>query len=128
MTTLSRRHLAQYAAEKLAQGDRSVVEQLAAYLVASRRTKEAELLVRDIERWLETNGVVVACVTSAHELDNDTRQAIQQLLDNRYDASSVSLKTTVDPTLLGGVLVETAAEAYDGTLRRSITKLKSLKA
>ena len=77
MTTLSRRHLAQYAAEKLAQGDRSVVEQLAAYLVASRRTKEAELLVRDIERWLETNGVVVARVTSAHELDNDFLEALE---------------------------------------------------
>jgi len=51
---LSRRRIAAYAADKLLGGQprSAVLREVAAYLVASGRTREQELLVRDIEATL----------------------------------------------------------------------------
>ncbi len=48
---LSRRKIAAYAADKLIGGSskKEVLREVAAYLITTRRTRELELLVRDIE-------------------------------------------------------------------------------
>jgi F0F1-type ATP synthase delta subunit len=69
-TRLSRRKIAAYAADKLAAGaaSKKVLSEVAAYLIEMRRTREIDLLVRDIEDALEVRGIVVADVTSAYPL------------------------------------------------------------
>lgn len=126
MTYITRRQLAQYAAAELLSGNDRVVQQLAAYLVAERRTKEAESLVRDIEDALAQQGLVVADVTSTYELDTATRAAIATLLQQHTGSPNVHLKESVDDTLLGGVLIRTPGEVFDGTIRRKINELKAV--
>ena len=48
---ISRRKLAEHAAERLVKGDStaSVLNELAAYLLDARRTGEAELVIRAVE-------------------------------------------------------------------------------
>ena len=65
---ISRRSLAEYIADRLVAGDTTVIEQLAAYLIETRRTKQVDLYVSDIEYALIDRGVVIADVTSAHHL------------------------------------------------------------
>lgn len=127
MARLTRRQLAEYGAEQLLQGSESVIRELAAYLVTARRTKEASLLVRDIESALGRRGVVVADVRTAHGLDESTRDEIEQLLKKKLQATSVQLRETTDTALLGGVTVRTADQVFDGSLRRSINELKAMK-
>lgn len=126
MLRLSRRNLALYAAEKLVQGDKEVISQLAAYLVGARRVKEADLLVHDIERALESRGTVVARLKTAHELDAVERADVETILKRRYKAETVALSTAVDERLLGGVVITTASDEYDGSIQRSINRLKAL--
>lgn len=127
MMRISRRQLSQYVAESLINGKSEVVEQVAAYLLMNGRTKEADLLVRDVEKALESRGVVVAHVRSAHQLDESQRNEIESLLKNKFNAKSVSTKDMVDEDLLGGVVVRTASDEFDGSLRRNINRLKSMK-
>lgn len=127
MLRLSRRNLALYAADQLEAGKTEVVEQLAAYLVATRRTKEAELLVRDIEKALEKRGTVVAHVASAYALDETQKAEVEALLKKRYDAQRIAVDTIVDEHLLGGIVIGTANDEFDGSLRRNINRLKSIK-
>lgn len=126
MTRYTRRQLALYAANALLKGD-DVIPRLAAYLIESKRTKEADLLVWDIEKVLERRGTVVARVASAHELDEVDRAGIEKLLYMRYNAKDVVLKADVDASLLGGVVVRTASDEFDGSIKRSINRLKALK-
>lgn len=126
MIRYTRRQLALYVADALSRGE-EVIPQLAAYLIESGRTKEAGLLVWDIEKVLEKHGTVVAKTTSARELDEAERADIEDLLKSRYNAKQVVMKTSVDETLLGGVVIRTASDEFDGSLQRSINRLKALK-
>lgn len=126
MIRLSRRQLALYGAQALLEGNEHVVGQLAAYLISTRRTKEVSLLVKDIEMALADKGTLVARVKSAHELEPAAKTAIETLLKDRYQAKDITLLSDIEPDLLGGVLIESAGDEYDGSLQRSINRLKAL--
>jgi F-type H+-transporting ATPase subunit delta len=122
-TRLSRRKIAAYAADELLAGKpvSKVLAQVAAYLVTTRRTRESELLVRDIEYACMERGVVATDVASAHALTPALRTQIEKLVD----ADKVQLRETIDPALLGGVRIDIPGKRFDGTLQRKITALKA---
>ena len=80
MVRVSRRKLAQYAAERLLAGDAMVIDELLALLVSEKREREVDLLVRDIEAEMAECGTVVATVESAIPLDEATKGAVKKLL------------------------------------------------
>lgn len=120
---LSRRKIAAYVADKLTTGTsvRETIKEVAAYLVDTRRTREAELLVRDIEDALVSHGIVVADVTSAHPLSSQLRGEIATLVGGK----SLQLRETIDPNVLGGVRVNIPGKQFDGTIQRKLSALKA---
>ena len=120
---LSRRKIAAYVADKLTTGTsvRETIKEVAAYLVDTRRTREAELLVRDIEDALVSHGIVVADVTSAHPLSSQLRGEIAALVGGK----SLQLRETIDPNVLGGVRVNIPGKQFDGTIQRKLSALKA---
>ncbi len=100
-----------------------ILEEVAAYLVDTGRTREVELLARTIEDELAAQGIVVATVTSAAPLDVALRDAIKK----RIGAKSVELREVVDPNVLGGVRIEMPGSRLDATISRKITMLRSAK-
>lgn len=126
MSQLSRRQIAEYAALKLADKDAAVIDQVAAYLVANGRTREVELVAADIEKALLRGGIVPAEVSSARNLTDDEVQNVEKLLQERYDARPV-LRLSTDENLMGGVVIKTATEEFDGSLRKRINRLKAMK-
>ena len=75
---LSRRKIAAHLADELVAG-RPIAKQLAAYLVETRRTREATLMVRDIESALADRGVLLADVSTSRELATDTKAGIRRI-------------------------------------------------
>ena len=124
---ISRRLLTEYIADRLVAGDATVIEQLAAYLIEIRRTKEVDLYVRDIEYALIDRGVVVADVTSAHHLAAETQEAVTRFLSTAYAAKTVELRQSLDASLIGGSNIQTADAEYDTTVKRKITNLQKMK-
>lgn len=120
---ISRRKLAAFLADKLASGApaNDVIDQAAAYLIETKQTHDVELLVRDIEEALMDRGVVVADVTAARPLTNDTKAAISSLLE----AKDLHVRLAIDPSVLGGIRIGVSGRRYDATLRRKINLLKS---
>jgi F0F1-type ATP synthase delta subunit len=117
---VSRRKLADYAADQLMAGNKKVLQEMAAYLIETGREREAELLARDIEFALSERGVTVVRTASAHELTSTLKKQIEALV-----GGTVQLKETVDSTLLGGVRVDTPSERFDGTLSHKLAGLKA---
>ena len=123
---LSRRKIATFAAEKLLAGTskKEVLRELAAYLIDTRRVRELELFVRDIEDVLASRGVVIADVLTAHSLTTDMKAEIDKLIG----AKTVQLRELVDETVLGGVRLDLPGKRFDGTIRHKLNALRAKQA
>lgn len=123
----SRRKIAAQVAERLLAGNKNAVTELAAYLLDTGRVRETDLLVRDIETALAQRGVLLADIASSRALSGDAEKQIQKYLKSKTGASTIHLRETVDPTLLGGVRVSIPGSELDSTLRHKLNQLKASK-
>ena len=122
---LSRRKIAQYVAERVRSGlvPEQVMQEVAAYLAETRRVREAALVARAIEDALYEQGTAVVTVTSARPLDDELRQAVAAQVGMR----DVYLREVVDPSVLGGIRLQTADASYDATLAHKLNGLRAAK-
>ena len=124
---LSRRKITNYIAGEIAAGKdvKLLVRQLAAFLIDNRRTKEVELIVRDIEHGLKNEGIILARVTSAFDLATATQTAITQLIKEQTNARTIELRQFIDPKVLGGVKIDLPGLQMDTTIARRLTTLRT---
>ena len=124
---ISRRSMADYIATGLIEGQskKKLLNQLAGYLVETRRTKEIDLIVRDIEFQLSQHGIMQASIISAFDLATETKLALESFVKETTKASQVSLTHVVDPTVLGGVKITIPGYELDQTVRHQLTLLKT---
>ena len=131
MRLVSRRKLAKYAAEQIMAGNDTIIEEIASLLVYEKRQREIELLVRDVEAELAEHGEIVASVESARKLDVDTKREIEKYLMSAVGAnnnkSKVTLKESIDPTLIGGFKLRTPTATLDATIAKKLNDLRAKK-
>lgn len=120
---VSRRKIADYAADSLVAGKKpaDVLATVAAYLVTTKRTREQELIVRDIESALQARGIVVTDITSVHPVADTLLAQIKKLTG----AKSLQTRQILDDTVLGGVRIGVPGKRFDGTIRRKLNALKA---
>lgn len=127
MVRLSRRSIAEYIANGLVEGTskKTLFTQLAAFLIDTQRTKELDLIVKDIEYYLAEKGVVRTTIVSAHELTAETEKALEAFVKKETKATHVSLSSMVEPSVLGGVKISVPGREVDQTIARQLTVLKT---
>lgn len=127
MAKIGRRRLAREVVRLLNEqpGNRqAIVQQIAAYLIETKQTRQADLLLKDIADELYVqNKQLTAEVAHAYDLSGATKQAITDLLRAQTGAAQVDLTTSKQPELIGGVIVRTSRQELDASVRR---KLKAL--
>jgi len=99
--------------------------QLAGYLVDTRRTKELDVIVRDIEYALAERGLVSARVVTAFKLSYVTRQAIEDVINSRKKSHDIQLQHVVDPAVLGGLRLDIPGFRLDTTLAHTLSTLRT---
>lgn len=124
-TRLSRRRIARFAASEIESKKPldEIVRQLAAFLIDTKRTREADLLVRSIEEELELHGTVVATVVTARQLSDTLSRQIATLLS----ADTVALREKNNPEIIGGFLLETPSKRLDATIQHKLAALRAAK-
>jgi F-type H+-transporting ATPase subunit delta len=71
----------------------------------------------------QKRGVVVAEVSSAHPLSDVQREQLRaRLIEAGY--GSVNIQDSVDPSLLGGLVVRIGARLYDTSLKSRLQRLQ----
>lgn len=125
-TRLSRRKIASYIADQLVSGkdDTRLIQELAGFLIDNKRTKELDLVVRDIEYELKNRGIVLAHITSAFALTAATEAAINTLVKQQTGARVIELQQFIDPVVLGGVKIDIPGMRLDSTIARRLTTLR----
>jgi F0F1-type ATP synthase delta subunit len=103
-----------------------VLLELAAYLVTYKQIAQLELFVSDIERNLAEMGAVNAQVTVAHPLTAELTKAVEAYVMRIEDAKSVSLEEKLDPTILGGIVIETPHKRFDSSVSTQLKRLRNV--
>jgi ATP synthase F1, delta subunit len=127
ITKLSRRKIATVVAERLLEGDKTIIKDLAGYLFYTKQTRSINLLVRDIENALLDKGVLVAKVVSVHDLADSVKKQIDAFLLDESGANSVQVQYSIDKDLIGGIQISTPQAILDTSIKNKLQRLKAAK-
>jgi F-type H+-transporting ATPase subunit delta len=76
-----------------------------------------------LERLRELNHTVLAEVRAAKELSEDQKQKIRDRVKAMTNAQEVELKTQLEPSLLGGVIIKVGSQVVDASLRGQLRRM-----
>jgi len=84
-------------------------------------------LAQVVEQYLsllrELNQVALAEVISAQELSEAQRNAVVDRVKGITNARDVELKTSIDPDLIGGVIIKVGSQVIDASIRGQLRRL-----
>lgn len=93
-------------------------------LVDKRRIIFLEPIVEQYLSLLrQLNQTVLAEVTSAQELNDEQKDRIVEKVKGIVEARDVELKTSVDPNLIGGVIIKVGSKVIDASLRGQLRRI-----
>ncbi|WFF74082.1 F0F1 ATP synthase subunit delta [Proteiniclasticum sp. QWL-01] len=72
---------------------------------------------------LDERGILVARIRTVQPLKDYQRTALRQKLMDRYQ-KQIELEETIDPDLIGGILIQVGDQLIDGSVRSMLDDLK----
>lgn len=126
MAAPTRKELAKALISVMAQSKDSakLAKAIALYLSEHRQTKELDGLMRNISDLRAKSGTIEAIVTSAFLLTPALKRDIRSLITKQRGAKEVILVETIDPSVLGGIRIETGEHQLDVTVQQKLNRLK----
>jgi F-type H+-transporting ATPase subunit delta len=119
-------HTAQRAARAVlaAEGFGKTLQDFVGVVAGNRRLAALAAIVRAFNALVaDKRGIVVARVETAHPLTDVQEQQLRaRLIEAGY--GNVDIVKTVDPSLLGGIVVRIGARLYDSSLRSRLQRLQ----
>lgn len=93
-------------------------------LVTKDRISSLIKMIKDFEElYYEYKNIVLARVTSATELEEDAKANLLVQLKELF-AKEVIIEQRVDPTIIGGLLIEAQDKIIDATVKGKLEKIK----
>lgn len=123
MSKISPVQLAEYVVNQIESGkDVGVVSKMiAGYLVDARQTRESSKVMRAIEAELNKRGTTQVEITSAHQISDETKKQLAELLD----AKNPVFSENIDPSVIGGVKAKAGEKQVDLTVRGRLNRFKA---
>ncbi|GAF40534.1 H(+)-transporting ATPase F(1) delta subunit [Agrilactobacillus composti DSM 18527 = JCM 14202] len=72
------------------------------------------------------NKIIRAEVTTAVALNAAQQEKLSAQIAQRFGASHVQITSTVDPDIIGGVIVHASDKVIDGSIKTRLTRIKAL--
>ncbi|MDJ0713629.1 MAG: ATP synthase F1 subunit delta [Prochloraceae cyanobacterium] len=76
-----------------------------------------------IELLRKLNNIVLAEVSSATELNQNQLDSISAKIKAITNAAGVEVQTTIDPNLIGGVIIKVGSQVLDSSLRGQLRRI-----
>ena len=93
-------------------------------LVDKRRIVFLESIVEQYLNLLrKLNKTVLAEVTSATELNEEQKNSLVEKVKGISNARDVELRSTIDPSLIGGVIIKVGSKVIDASLRGQLRRI-----
>ena len=112
------------ALEDLLSGGEELLRNFLLLLVDKGRTGQLEEISREFERLVaEHEGIVHAELTTAIELsDDEARDLLAQI--EKASGSKVEARRSVDPDLIGGIVLQVGSHRLDASVRGRLERLR----
>lgn len=105
-------------------GASDIMVKFAGLLAEKRRLNLFPQIIKQFDRMVkESRGEITAEVTSARPLTDAQMQGLQQSIGQMMGGKKIAIHTTIDPDILGGVVVRLGSTMIDSSLQ---TKLNNL--
>lgn len=102
-----------------------LLDRFLALLIENGNIGQAEKIISEFERaWDKSVGVSLVEVTSAKELDKETRVEVKKHLAKIFGAKEVEMEEKVDPSIIGGLILREGDKILDGSVRGRMNSLK----
>jgi F-type H+-transporting ATPase subunit delta len=113
--------------EELKDGSSKLVANLIQMVFDYGRMGEMAAIIDEFEaQYDQLHKRVHADVVSAVQLDENRRQKLADALAERLGANEVILNQTVDPKIIGGLIVKVGSQTLDGSLKTKLGKIRQL--
>jgi F-type H+-transporting ATPase subunit delta len=83
----------------------------------------AEVVSQYLTLLRKLDGVVLAEVISAKPLSEEQKQGVIDRVKGMIEARDIELKTSIDPDLLGGLVIKVGSLALDASVRGQLRKI-----
>jgi F-type H+-transporting ATPase subunit delta len=94
-----------------------------------KRERKMKSVGRIIEKFEEIynreNGIVVAEVVSAKELNEEQAGRIVEFVKKKYEAQEVVVNQKIDKNVVGGIVLRVGDDVIDGSVKGRLNELKS---
>jgi F-type H+-transporting ATPase subunit delta len=110
--------------EELLAGEEELVRNFLLLLAEKNRAGEADEIAREFERLVaQAEGILDVQVTTAVELsDQEARDVIEQI--ERASGRKVDASHSVDPDLIGGIVLQAGSLRLDASVRGRLDRLR----
>jgi F-type H+-transporting ATPase subunit delta len=110
--------------EELLGGEEELVRNFLLLLAEKNRAGEADEIAREFERLVaQAEGILDVQVTTAVELsDQEARDVIEQI--ERASGRKVEASHSVDPDLIGGIVLQAGSMRLDASVRGRLDRLR----
>lgn len=123
----SRTQVARYLAKELPKvkgQDRLVLmAKTANWLKDNGQAKNIDHLIQDIANELADTGYVFATVSTARGLNSSQKVKVEQFIKIQLSADEIEAVYDVDPTLIGGIKIQTAKGTLDDTVQGKLNRM-----
>ena len=113
--------------ESMAKGASSLVANLLHMLFDYHRIANLESIIGEFNRLYDADRKIVrATVKTAIALEDDQKQKLATTFAKIENANQVILDEKVDPSIIGGVVLQSESHIYDGSIRSKFEQIKRL--
>jgi F0F1-type ATP synthase delta subunit len=123
VSKITTNELAKYAVDQLESGVESpaLAEQLSAFLLEERRTRELPTILRAVDVELSSRGSEQVVITAAHTTSSEIKKQISELLC----VENPIFTEVIDRSVIGGVKARSGETEVDLTVRGRLNRFKS---
>lgn len=107
-------------------GERQVlINNFASYLVKNNEDYKLGRIIEEFSvLWDSHHSIVRADVSSAFDLNSDSKKEVGDYIKNKVAAEDIVIKTEVKPEIIGGVIIRYGDKILDTSLKTKLEKLK----
>ena len=103
----------------------SVAQRFLAFLTRQREVKKLPAILRNLQRLTdEAEGVKRVRMTTSEILSDKSLEDLAQQIKKLLVTEKIILESKFDAGVIGGVVLQTDTELFDGTVRRKLGELR----
>ncbi|MHC5268156.1 ATP synthase F1 subunit delta [Enterococcus sp. LJL98] len=109
----------------LLQGMEEILQQTVFVVMSNHRLTELQIILKSFEEaYYEEKSILKATATTVVPLTVQQKEQLAKKLQKQFHYKEVELDEVIDPSILGGVILETHNQIMDGSVKKRLESIR----